>query len=89
MRGQAHAPSTADDVVVFWEECEERKNAIDEWEEEQTGDLILRWLDRDVGFREGARKEREIQEKAEEMREKLIDNCQTKADRAFSQTVPK
>ena len=82
------APRGVDEVVEFWEACEEREDAIDDWEERE-----MRKLEED--FADGYRtlmgsmvKYELIEEDADTFREELMDNCRAKADKDFPDAFP-
>ena len=82
------APGGVDEVVEFWEACEEREDAIDDWEEREMRKLEEDFADGDRTLMGSMVKYELIEEDADAYREELMDNCRARADEDFPDAFP-
>ena len=74
------APRSADDMQPFWEACEDKRAAIGEWADGRKEKVAEKWMDGEItGWRAGLDIER-IDEEAEELDDRLMDNCRAKSE---------
>ena len=79
------APRGADGLTEFWESCEERERAIDDWEERKEISAAEDLIDGKITFLRLAVEIERINEEADTLRRDLSDNCKAKAAEDFPQ----
>lgn len=76
------APGSVENLSEFWEACEDREDAIDEWAEKEEISVTEDFADGKITFlRAGIEYER-IEEEADALRDELRDNCEAKVNEA-------
>ena len=84
----ASAPGGGESRADFWEQCQERRDAIDRWEEEESNKVADKWIDGEITMMRGAVEVEEVKADADALRDELMDNCEAKAIEMFGREPP-